>query len=207
MLFRNRRSIMKRKTLKLLLTITCAFSLSACGSAASQTEEAATVTQTEEITTDESVQSTQEQEADSIVDYESPLGYTVQYNQDMFTLTSGSDYDRFEYSGDMEPDAPIYVAVQLYTDMDAETVANGIVLQSGRDDVTVSDGTFGEEIEAKIIHYEEEAEGITRTYSYFAIPKGDGCLLLEAGEYLGIPGYEIDGNIELIIDSFIPNED
>lgn len=205
---------MKRKTLALLLTAVCVASLSACGGASdnsSNNAEAAIEASSEVASVEETVEAeTGDDVADSssdLVEYESPLGYTVQYYGQEFNLTSDENSDTFEFCGDgVELEAPIYVAIQLYTDMDAETVADGVALQSGQDGVTVEDSTFGEGIEAKRVSYQEEVEGLTWVYTYFAIPKGDGCLLMEVGEYIGYEGQEmVDGNIELIIDSFTLN--
>jgi hypothetical protein len=206
---------MKRKTLALLLTATCVVSLSACGGASnnSSNAEVAIETQSEAASVEETVESENSDDvadaSSDMVKYESPLGYTVEYYGQMFNLTSDETSDVFEFCGDgVELEAPIYVAIQLYTDMDAETVANGVALQSGQDGVTVDDTTFGEGIEAKYVSYQEEAEGLTWYMTFFAVPKGDGCLLLEVGEYIGYEGQEmVDGNIELLIDSFIPSED
>jgi hypothetical protein len=184
---------MKQKLFAALAVAAVAFSLCACGGAASSTASS----------TDAAEQETTA--ADPLVVYESPLGYSVEYNTEMFTLTSGSDSDRFECIGVEDLQAPIYVAVTAYPDMDAETVANGIVLQVGRDDVTAENGTFGDEVDGWMIHYDEEAGGLHFYYSYFAVPQGEGTLLLEAGEYVDFEGQEeVDGNIELIIDSFAP---
>lgn len=207
---------MKKKTLSLILAAAVVASLSACGSSSSQTAESAATAETEsseidfnavleqsQAQSEQTVEGGDEDGNDALVEYESPLGYSVQYNQDMFTLETTEDSDTFTYSGD-DLEAPVYVAIQRFTDMDAEAVANGVALQSGQDDVTVNEGTFGDENEGFMVSYSEEAEGINRFYSYFAVPQGDGCLLMESGTYEGVPGYEIDGNIELIIDSFKP---
>jgi hypothetical protein len=142
-----------------------------------------------------------------IVEYESPLGYTIEYFSDMFSLTSDDTSDRFEYTGGWDLKAPVYVAVQLITDMDAKTVADGVALQSGQDGAQAEACTFGSDVDGYRLDYIEERENIRYFYSFFAVPKGDGCLLMEVGEYLGIPGFEIDGSLEIMIDSFIPMQD
>jgi hypothetical protein len=210
------REIMKKKTLAALLTLTVAFSLSACGSSTASDADTAVESQVDfnEISGDSQQQtqaSTQEvaqdDSNDPIVEYESPLGYTIEYNSDMFTLESTDVSDTFTYSGDqLEPEAPIYVAIDLHTDMDAETTAKGIALQSGQDGVEAIESTFGNDNEGYVVSYSEEAEGITRNYMFFVVPKGDGCLAMEAGNYVGYDDMEIDGNMELIIDSFKPVE-
>jgi hypothetical protein len=103
--------------------------------------------------------------------------------------------------------APVYVAVQLFTDMDAQAVAEGVALQSGQDGVDAEACTFGSDVDGYRVDYIEETDDIRYFYSFFAVPKGDGCLLLEAGEYAGIPGFEIDGSIEMMVDSFKPIQD
>lgn len=219
---------MKRKTLALLLTAVCVASLSACGAAGdnsgSSTEASSSDASVEEasseaasVESEETASEIDDDVADSsndMVEYVSPLGYSVQYYGQEFNLVSDENSDTFEFCGDgVELEAPVYVAIQLYEDMDAEDVANGIVQQSGQDGVTVEDSAFGEGTalgeegtEAKRVSYQEEADGLTWYYTYFAIPKGDGCLLLEVHEYVGYEGQEmVDGNIELLIDSFTLN--
>jgi hypothetical protein len=207
---------MKKKTLAALLTLTVAFSLSACGSSTTSDTDTAVESQVDfnEISGDSQQQtqaSTQEvaqdDSNDPIVEYESPLGYTIEYNSDMFTLESTDVSDTFTYSGDqLEPEAPIYVAIDLHTDMDAETTAKGIALQSGQDGVEAIESTFGNDNEGYVVSYSYEAEGITRNIMSFVVPKGDGCLAMEVGDYTGYDDMEIDGNIEIIIDSFKPVE-
>jgi hypothetical protein len=189
---------MKRKILALFMAA-LTISLSACAEAGDTSLSENTA---EELTETESTDAAKS-EYNPMVLYESPLGYSVEYNTDMFTLTSESHSDSFACIGVEDMEAPIYVAVTAYPDMDAETTAKGLELQTGRDDVTAEYGTFGEGIEAWMLHYDEEVDGREHYYSYFAVPKGDGTLLLEAGEYVGYEGQEmVDGNIELIIDSF-----
>jgi predicted small lipoprotein YifL len=199
---------MKKQILALLLTVIFTISLTACGRTG-DTADTADTTETVDTAETETVPEstvTDEGEDNSTVSYESPLGYSVEYNTDMFSLTSESANDRFDCIGVENMEAPIYVVVTSYPDMDAETVANGIVLQIGRDDVTAENGTFGQGTEAWIVNYNEEINGVYNYYSYFAVPKGDGTLLLEVGEYVGYEGQEkVDGNIELIIDSFMPD--
>jgi hypothetical protein len=125
----------------------------------------------------------------------------------MFTLESTDVSDTYTYSGDqLEPEAPIYVAIQLLTDMDAETAATGLASNSGQDGVEANESTFGNDNEGYIVSYSEEAEGITRNYTFFVVSKGDGCLIMEVGNYTGYDDMEIDGNMETIIDSFKPVE-
>jgi len=193
---------MKKKLLAALLVAAFALSLAACGGASSTASSSAAEepaqSGAESVAAEENAQ-------DPMVVYESPLGYSVEYNTQMFALTAESDKDTFDCIGVENPAAPIYVAVTAYPDMDAETVANGLVLQIGRDDVTAEQSTFGEGVEAWLIHYNAEVNGLDCYYSYFAVPQGEGTLLLEAGEYVDFEGQEeVDGNIELIIDSFTP---
>jgi hypothetical protein len=137
-------------------------------------------------------------------EYESPLGYTIEYDESMYTLTSTSDLDTFEYTGGWDLDAPVFVAVQLYTDMDAQTVADGIVLQIGRDDVTAEEGSFGNYLEGLRIDYDEELDDVKLIHDYFIVPSGNNCFVMEAQDYYGIPGYDISDSLEAILDSFTP---
>jgi hypothetical protein len=181
---------MKKKTLAAILILTAAFTLGACGS--NSTSE---VTETTQTMIDDGPMAL----------LESALGYTVEFNTEMFTVTSTDVSDTFTYSGDeLEPESPIYVSIQHLPKMDAESAANGLATLSGQDGVEASECTFGDENTGYLVSYSEESEDtdIITDLMFYVVPKGEGCLILEIGSYEGYDSIEIDGNIELIIDSF-----
>jgi predicted small lipoprotein YifL len=184
---------MKKKTLAALLILTVAFSLGACGSKSTSDADTSAVSESTQTLIDDGPMAL----------YESALGYSVEFNTDMFTVTATDVSDTFTYSGDeLEPESPIYVAIQHLPEMDAESAATSLATFSGQDGVEASECTFGDGNEGYFVSYSEEAENITTNLMFYIVSKGEGCIILEIGNYDGYDSIEIDGNIELIVDSF-----
>jgi hypothetical protein len=185
---------MKKKILAAILILTAAFTLGACSSS-STSDDTSVVTQSTQTLIDDGPMAL----------FESALGYSVEFNTEMFTVTSTDVSDTFTYSGDeLEPESDIYVAIQHLPEMDAESAATGLATLSGQDGVEASECTFGNENEGYLVSYSEvsEDDDITTNLMFYIVPKGEGCLILEIGNYDGYDSVEIDGNIELIVDSF-----
>lgn len=120
--------------------------------------------------------------------YDSFLGYSCMYDPTVFVLDDTGDGDYFSYQTAESLAAPIYMSVQVYSDMNAETLADGLVLQSGLDDVEVQDTYFGaNSIMTKSVYIEQEINGINQIQIFYAIPAGTGSLLVELGGYVGMP--------------------
>lgn len=120
--------------------------------------------------------------------FESELGYSLTYDPTFFTLDDTGEGDTFSYHTAESIAIPVYISVQSYGDMDAGTLADGIILQSGLDGVAAEDVYFGaDSIEAKNVAIEREDGGVTQTQIFYAIPKGEGSILLEVGGYEGMP--------------------
>jgi hypothetical protein len=86
--------------------------------------------------------------------------------------------------------------------MDAATLADGLVLQSGDDGVTAEDAYFGaDNIEVQNVYIEKEVNGITQVQIFYVIPVGEGSLLVEAGSYVGIPE-TINSAMENMLETF-----
>ncbi len=86
--------------------------------------------------------------------------------------------------------------------MDTQTLVEGIVLQSGVDDVKAEDTFFGADgIESKCINIEKEVDGIKRIQVFYAIPIGKGSLLIEIGSYAGAPE-SVDWKFEEMLGKF-----
>jgi hypothetical protein len=184
---------MKKKTLAAMLILTVAFTLGACGSK-STSDDTSVAAETTQTMIDDGPMAL----------LESALGYSVEYNTEMFTVTSTDVSDTFTYSGDeIEPLSNIYVAIQYRPDIDAEYAATGLATLSGQD-VEASECTFGDDNEGYFLTYSEVSEDndLTTNLTFYIVPKGEGCIILEIGNYDGYDSIEIDGNIELIIDSF-----
>lgn len=87
----------------------------------------------------------------------------------------------FSYNTSQEIEGPVYIAVQAYPDMDAGTLADGLVLQSEDDSVTVEETSLGADgISAKYIYSEQETDGVIQVSVYYVVPAGSGSLLVEA---------------------------
>lgn len=159
---------MKKKMLTLLLAVSCVISFTGC--------------EGKELIPDTEITETNEAEA------KSPLGYTMTYDPEVFTFDAIGTRDVFTYNAAENLDAPVYISVQSYADMDVEILAKGLVLQSGMDAVEVHDSTFGaDDIETKSVYIEKEINGITQIQIFDAIPVGEGSLLVEIGSYAGVP--------------------
>lgn len=210
---------MKRKHV-LLTTVFCALLLSACAGQkdADTTSDSAqiesgdeTVAETEETYVDETMSETEEayvdEEASASTEsevWESPLGYVMSYDPTAFTLEMEEGTDRFSYQGDK--DAPIYLVVQQYVDMDVETLTQGLILQSGMDDVEAVFAYFGADgIETQSVYYETEGEFESGTVKqvclFYVIPQGEGALLVEIGTYVGV-SQEVDWYFEEMLGTF-----
>lgn len=119
---------------------------------------------------------------------ESVLGYQLTYKPELFSLAGGEGVDTFQFVSEDTLNAPIYLAVQRYKDMDADTLIEGLILQSGIDGVKAQDTYIGEDdIEAKCIVIEREEYETTRIQVFYAIPRSKGALLVEVGGYTGMP--------------------
>lgn len=80
------------------------------------------------------------------------------------------------------------MSVQLHSDMSADTLAEGLALQSGIDGVEVQDTYFGANGTAtKSVYIEQEINGVNQIQTFYAIPSGTGSLLVELGGYVGMP--------------------
>ena len=117
----------------------------------------------------------------------SSLGYSMEWDPTIFVLKEEEGTDEYFYNTPEALAAPIYIGVQLYSDMDAQTLAEGLALQSGIDGVVVEDAYFADSIEVKLVHYEKEEDGVTQAFAYDAIPVEEGTLLVEIGGYVGMP--------------------
>lgn len=135
--------------------------------------------------------------------YESPLGYSIVYDPTVFTLDDTAGYDFFRYHTAESLEAPVYISVQVYTDMDAGTLADGLILQSGMDGVTAQDVYFGKDsLEAKSVSYGQKNGEVTQTQTFYAVPGANGTLLVEIGGYTGMPA-DAEARFEEMLGSFV----
>ena len=135
--------------------------------------------------------------------YESPLGYSIVYDPTVFTLDDTAGYDSFRYHTAESLEAPVYISVQVYTDMDAGTLADGLALQSGIDGVAAQDVYFGKDsLEAKGVFYERKNGDVTQTQAFYAVSGAEGTLLVEIGGYTGMP-VNAEVRFEEMLGSFV----
>ncbi len=216
---------MKKKILALLLAVTFVISCSACAGKEGgrsdgnvQKETGAVGGETTLDTKAEETDKAQTEETDQAetgggeyeypsedagtVEWESPHGYSMTYDPTVFTLDDTGEADVFTYNTAEKLDAPVYISVQAYPDMDAETLADGLVLQSGIDGVEAQDAYFGaDSMETKNVYIEKEVDGVKQIQIFYAIPAGEGSLLVEMGSYVGVPE-NVDWKFEEMLGTF-----
>lgn len=199
---------MRKNKLMLLGIIACAAVLSGCSAKKEQTErDEADVGTTPTEKTDDNALDSQEDATDvsgadgsntelpsypeedaGSVRYDSPLGYSCMYDPTVFVLDDTGDGDKFSYQTAETLAAPVYLSVRLHSDMSAEALAEGLVLQSGIDGVEVQDTYFGADGTAtKCVYIEQELNGVNQIQTFYAIPSETGALLVELGGYVGMP--------------------
>ncbi len=120
---------------------------------------------------------------------ESRLGYSMTFDPTVFTLDDTADgLDVYTYHTSEVLDGPAYISVQSYPDMDAQTLADGIALQSGQDGVAAQETYFGaDSLSTQCVSYEEDVNGVTQVHAFYAVPKGEGSLLVEITGYADMP--------------------
>lgn len=219
---KRERSEMKKFALT-VLTVGCAFFLFACADGTKTQVESGILKETgteEEVQTEETSRTEAEAGAEGVsqteeaaqyeyppedngsVLWESELGYSMTYNPMVFTLDDTGEQDIFTYNTAESSGVPVYMSVQSYPDMDAQTLAEGLALQSGMDGVEVQDVRFGADgLDTKNVYIEREAEGLTQIQIFYAIPADEGALLVEIGSYVGVP-VVVDGYFEEMLGTF-----
>ena len=141
------------------------------------------------------------------IEYKSDMGYSIMYDPSIITLDDTGDADVFTYNTDEKLDAPVYISVMYYKDMDSELLTNGIILQSGIDGLKAEKTYFGaESIETQCVYIENDVEGITRIQIFYVIPVQEGGMVVEIGGYIGAPT-RVDATINDILGTFYLNKD
>lgn len=217
---------MRRMTVFLALACACALSLAGCAKDAQTSKDAAadnTVQAEPETIVEDSEQENDTEQAGStesepVYEYpaedagpvleESRLGYSMTFDPTVFTLDdTGEGSDIYTYHTAETLEGPAYIAVQSYPDMDAQTLADGLALQSGQDGVAVQDTYFGAEgLDTKCVYYEQEVNGVTQALAFYAVPADEGSLLVEICGYVGMP-QQIEAKFEEMQGTFTLNQD
>ena len=134
--------------------------------------------------------------------YTSRLGYSMTYNPTAFTLDDSGDHDTFVFNSNEKTDAPIYITVQPYTDFDVKTAVDGLILQSGRDDVKATEAYFGaDSIKTQSVYIEKDVNGIKQIQAFYVIPVGSGSMIVEIGSFVGTEA-KTDAKIEEMLGTF-----
>lgn len=134
--------------------------------------------------------------------YTSRLGYSMTYNPTAFTLDDSGDHDTFVFNSNEKTDAPIYITVQPYTDFDVKTAVDGLILQSGRDDVKATEAYFGaDSIKTQSVYIEKDVNGIKQIQAFYVIPVGSGSMIVEIGSFFGTEA-KTDAKIEEMLGTF-----
>lgn len=206
---------MKRNRL-LLICVAClaAVLLAACGNSQETSTDSSVSTQVtatpeQSDTADDSQDSAQEPEseypaedAEPVLE-ESRLGYSMTYDPTVFTLDdTAEDKDTYTYNTAEELNGQVYIAVQSYSDKDAQTLAEEIAAQSGQEGIAPETTTFGADgLETFCVHYEEEVDGVTQTRVFYAISLEEGSLLVEITSPVDV-SMEIQGKLEEMTGTF-----
>lgn len=202
---------MKKRDLALLLAVICLVMFSGCKGKEENLPESTSPKETT-IENKESTSNTEDvgedkyeypsEDAGEVVQ-ESSLGYSMKYDPKVFTLSETDKEEVFTYNTEEKLDASIYISIQSYVDMDVETLAKGLALQSGEDGVNVQDAYMGaDSIETKSVYIENEVKGIKQTQVFYAIPIEKGSLLVEIDGYVGMPK-TAESKIEEMLGTFI----
>ncbi len=185
---------MKKKNIVLSLTVMLCILLSACGektdssaATSANTDKSIAIEEVTEEDTSEEISEYPSEEAEP-VEFESDKGYSIMYNPDVITLDDTGEGDLFSYNTDEKLDAPVYISVIRYDDMDSQALTDGLILQSGIDGLKAENTYFGaDSIETQCIYIENDVDGITQMQIFYVIPLSEGSMLIEIGGYIGAP--------------------
>ena len=127
--------------------------------------------------------------SEGLTKYKSELGFEVKYDVDKFGHSFENNIEKFTYEtkGQTEESIlPTYITVVLNDEMDAKTVTDGLVLQSGKDDVIIGTSRFGaDSIDTAIVQYTKENAGGEQIFSFHIFDTDKGTMIIEAVGYVG----------------------
>lgn len=131
-------------------------------------------------------------------------GWSYTYDPLLFEDSGGGTAT---YIGGDSP-MPVYLAVQVFPGETAQTIAEGLRLQSGSDGARIEDAAVGRDgLAAKSVYIERtvgEISEVTQYQRFYALDTPEGCVLLEAGSYDGAPAAADEG-LKNMLDSFALN--
>lgn len=174
-----------KKIFCLLIAVLALVSLAACGETPDNNGE------TDEPTSDTPQITVEQHVRDGM--------YKMIYNTTLFKLEEREDGDSYTYTG--QSDANLYVSVTCYTDMSADDVLHGLLLQNGLGEYDYEDCLLGPE---NALAYYIPVLKDDYHQCFFVVSHGAGALLLEVGGYdLDMEGAS-ESPIDLMVQSFIP---
>lgn len=194
----------------LIILMAAACMLNGCGQSNDQTdqedgnllEKESVVNTSDVLMENNDLDNSYPEEDNTSAVWESEFGYSMTYDPTVFTVDDTTDIDVFSYNTAESMEAPVYISVQKYSDMDAQTLADGIVLQSGMDGTEALDTYFGAgSLAAKCVYMEQDINGVKQIQIFYAIPIESGSLLVEIGSYIGAP-LNVDSKLEEMLGTF-----
>lgn len=192
---------MNKKNIVLALIVILSMSISACGEKTENTTDTNKSVNTEENSVNEETYEYPSEQVEPI-EYESDMGYSLIYDPSVITLDDTGEGDKFLYNTSEKLDAPVYISVMNYSDMDIETLTDGIILQSGIDGLKAETTYFGaDNIETQCIYIENDVSGVTQMQIFYVIPMSEGCMVVEIGGYIGAPA-NVDATINEMLGTF-----
>ena len=125
--------------------------------------------------------------------------YKMIYNTSAFKLDERDDGDTYTYIG--HSDENLYVSVTYYSEMSADDLLRGLLLQNDLDEYDYEDCLLGPE---NAMAYYIPVLKDDYHQCFFVVSHGSGAILLEIGGYdLDMDGAS-ESPIDLMVQSFIP---
>jgi hypothetical protein len=174
-------------------------------SSVAETTEVESETQTQTITVETEEESTIVPDIvaeHDMVTFTSDIGYSIEYDQSIFTISSSYGMDEISFSGEDLP-SPVFILVQNNDILSAESIADGMESSSDVNDVYRTVANFGaDNMEVDLITYRYSVMDEERTMTCYIIPTGENSSwLVEVGGYDDIPAV-LQEALDETIDSF-----
>lgn len=170
---------MKKKVILTLVATVTAIALIGCGgekkeetSSAPEATKAASPSASAESKADEGSQKT----------YKSEYGYSVSYNDDLFEVINDEGADSFQLKDqDLEKEVPVFVSISKADDT-VKNLVEGLILQSGQDDLKADDTTMGKNsYPSKCITYDTKSDAGKNYETFHVLDIDKEVFLIEIG--------------------------
>lgn len=135
---------MKKKLLSMVIIGMMAVLVCACGATedeAQTTDEPGKAAATATLAVESGEQT---EPTESLEKYESVYGYAIEYDNNLFEVVNdeGTDYIQ-KKAQNFETETPVYISISLISEATSQTIADGLVLQSGKDDTKIEETIVG----------------------------------------------------------------